>query len=98
MLNIKDAIRLYVMLKDFVPDYDASEDNLEFASKIIANIKESDRPEIFGESILLMCPKIDVKLLTEMNPLKIIEMFIDGLDKNKFFSLKKFCEALGYGR
>ena len=98
MLNIKDAIRLYVMLKDLVPDHEIDEDYLEFAGEIIHNIEESDRPEVFGESILLMNSKMDVEKLSEMKPLDVVELFMEGLVKNKFFSLKRFCEALGYDR
>ena len=97
MLNIKDAIRLYAMLKDLVPDHEIDDDYLEFVGEIIHNIKESGRQEIFGECILLMNPKMDVEKLSEMKPLDVVELFMEGLAKNKFFSLKKFCEALGYG-
>ena len=45
-----------------------------------------------------MNPKMDVEKLSEMKPLDVVGLFMEGLTKNKFFSLKKFCEALGYGR
>ena len=98
MLNIKDALRLYVLLKDFIPDYVVEDDYLEFVGETINNIKESDRPEVFGESILLMNPKMGVEKLSEMYSLDVIELFMKGITENNFFGLKKFCEALGYGR
>ena len=97
MLNIRDALRLYILLKDFIPEYDTEDEYLEFVSEIIGGIKESDNPEVFGESILLMNPKLEIDELSEMPSLRVIELFVEGLVKNKFFGLRKFCEALGYG-
>ena len=97
MLNIKNALRLYVLLKDFVPDYEIDEDYIEFVSEIVYNIGKSDRPESFGESILLMFPKISVEELQEEKSLDVVAMFMSGLAENKFMNLKKFCGALGYG-
>ena len=97
MLNIRDALRLYVLLKDFIPEYEIEEDYLEFVGEIVHNIRTSERPEAFGESLLLMYPKINVEDLAEKKPLDVVTMFMEGITKNKFFSLKKFCEALGYG-
>jgi hypothetical protein len=98
MLNIRDALNLYTLLKDFIPEYDIGEDYLGFITEIICSIRESNSPEVFGESVLLMNPKTDVEKLSEMKSLDVIELFMKGLAENKFFSLRKFCEVLGYGR
>lgn len=97
MLNIKDAIELYLMLKDFIPDYEVGDDLLEFTGKIVSDIGKSDRPEAFGQSILLMYPKISVEKLSEMKSLDVVSIFVKGLSDNKVLSLMRFCEALGYG-
>jgi len=97
MLNIKDAIRLYALLKDFIPEYDVDGEYLEFVSAIVHNIRTSDRPEVFGDGLLLMYSKITVNELAEKNPLDVVSMFMSGLADNKFLSLAKFCRSLGYG-
>jgi len=96
MLNIKDALRLYALLKDFIPEYDVDGEYLEFVSAIVHNIRTSDRPEVFGESILLMNPRLTVEELSKMMPLDAVALFMEGITKNKFFGLRKFCKALGY--
>jgi len=85
------------MLKDFVPDYDFNDDFLGFTGTIVSNIRNSDKPDAFGQSILLMFPKLDVHELAEMKPLKVVELFVQGLADNKFFLLVSFCEDIGYG-
>ena len=96
MLNTKDAIELYLMLKDFVPDYKLEDDFLEFTGTIVSNIRHSDKPEVFGQSILFMFPKIKIEKLIEMKPLKVVELFMEGLVENRFLLLCGFCEAIGY--
>ena len=84
ILNIKDAIELYLMLKDFVPEYESDKDFLEFTGTIVSNIRNSDKPEVFGQSILLMYPKLDTEKLAKMRLLDVIGLFMEGLiDNNK---------------
>ena len=98
MLNIRDALKLYGLLNEFVPEYTVDEDLLEFAGTIIHSIKNSDKPEVFGQSLLLLYPKTTAEELSKEKPLDIIEMFMEGLVDNKFLLLFDFCESLGYGR
>lgn len=97
MLNIDDALRLYSMLKDFLPDPKEYSDSLKFAGKIIHNIKDSDTPEIFGESFLLMFPEVTLEDLPKMSGSEAVSLFIEGLSDNKILSLVEFCRSIGYG-
>ena len=97
MLNIRDALELYTKLEKFTPDYEDIDDSLEFTGTIISNIRQSDTPEAFGESLLLMYPDKDVKELSEMEGEYIVLLFVEGLAENKFLALVEFCRTLGYG-
>jgi len=93
ILNIKKALELYKMLKDFIPEYELTDSYLDFTGKIIHNINNSETPERFGESIILMTG-ISVKELSETKSVDVIRLFIDGLSENKFLSLLDFCKGL----
>jgi len=97
MLNIRDALELYTKLEKFTPNYEDIDDSLEFTSTIIGNIRQSDTPEAFGESLLLMYPDKDAKELSEMEGDDIALLFVEGLTENKFLALIEFCKVLGYG-
>ena len=77
MLNIRDALELYTKLEKFTPDYENIDDSLEFTSTIIGNIRQSDTPEAFGESLLLMYPDKDEKELSEMEGDDIALLFVE---------------------
>ena len=97
MLNIRDALELYTKLEKFTPNYKEYDDSLDFAGTIIHNIGESDTPETFGESLLLMYPEKNANEIVEMAGEKIVSLFIDGLVENKFLLLVEFCRSIGYG-
>lgn len=92
MLNISDAIELYLLLSKFIPDEFV--DILDFIGKIIGNIKDSDRPEAFGEAIMLM-HKLDIDDIKDKKPQETIELFVEGLNENKIMTLFSFCKQLG---
>ena len=96
MLNIKDAIRLYSYLKDFIPDTEQYDKSFDFIRKIIHDIGQSDTPEAFGEALLLMYPTKEAEDLVQLPGTEIVEMFTQGLVDNKFLVLVKFCRLLGY--
>jgi len=97
MLNISNALELYSKLEKFTPNYKDMEDSLEFAGTIIQSIKQSDTPEVFGESLLLMYPKYTASYLSKMSGQDIVLLFMKGLAENKFLALVEFCKVIGYG-
>lgn len=97
MLSTKDALDLYTKLAEFVPEYKEKTDSLDFTGKIIHNMSEKNKQEVFGECLLLMFPDITIEDLSEMTGLKALELFVDGLAENKFLTLVKFCRSIGYG-
>jgi hypothetical protein len=98
MLNIRDALELYTKLEKFTPNYEEHDDSLDFAGTIIHDIRNSDTPEVFAESILLMYPDLSVEALHEKSGTEVITLFMEGLAENKFLALIEFCRSLGYGR
>ena len=92
MLNIRDAIKLYLLLSNSVPEEEM--DIMDFIGTIIDNIKNSERPEAFGEAIMLM-HNMDISELKDKQPYETIELFATGLADNKFVSLAAFCKSIG---
>jgi len=97
MLNIRDALELYTKLEKFTPNYKEYDDSFKFAGKIIHNIRASDNPEAFGESILLMYPDLTIDDLAEKSGMDGVALFMEGLADNKFLLLVEFCRSIGYG-
>jgi len=96
MLNIRDALELYTKLEKFTPNYKEYDDSFKFAGKIIHNIRASDNPEAFGESILLMYPEYTLDDLDKRSGFENVNLFIQGLSENKFLLLVEFCRSIGY--
>jgi len=97
MLKIHDAIKLYALLKDYLPDSKNFDNYLDYSGIIIHNIRESSRPETFGECLLLMYPDEDAQTLLDKDSLMIIELFVQGLVNNKILDLVEFCTGINYG-
>ena len=93
MLNIKKALKLYEILKPYLP---AQRDGqvLDFVGKIIKNIKKSESPEDFAEILMLMYD-YDLDKLQEFSGFKLVEIFTDGLLENQIIGLIDSCETLG---
>lgn len=97
MLSTKNALELYTYLAEFTPDYEEYSDSFKFAGKIIHNIRNSDKPEAFGESLLLMFPNLELEEFQKLSGDALVSLFIKGLSENKFLLLVKFCRSIGYG-
>ena len=96
MLNTKDSLKLRRLLIGSIPKYEFDDNYFEFAGKIILNINNSDKPESFVESILLMYPKLSLDDVAKMETYEIIKLFMDGLRDNEFLGFLEFCRILGY--
>ena len=93
MLNTKDALQLYVLLKDGIPE-ETPDTMLEFTGKIVSRLKESENPENFGKALILMSGK-SVTELDEIGNQKRLELFIQGLVDNYVLELVEFGKILG---
>ena len=94
MLNTKDALKLYSMLKDYLPNQ-VPKTGLEFVGTIVNNINDAGDVDAYPDSILLMHPEISLDELAEMNPSETIKLFLDGLMDNDIMALKLFCTNIG---
>lgn len=93
MLNTRDALELYVLLKDYIPE-ELPKTLLEFTGKMIKNIRNSEQPENFGRALILMSGK-SVLELDEVGTKKRMLLFIAGLRENYFLDLVEFCKLIG---
>ena len=82
------------MLKDYIPEVEYDVSLFDFAGKIVKNINNSDEPEIYGKSIMLMS-KFTLEDLQELSTTAILKEFIEGLKTNNIIGLKSFCESIG---
>jgi len=96
MLNINDALALYLTLYEYLPDNPEEISNLDYIRGIIKNIKNED-PQAYVNSIKIMY-NLKMKDIKEHSTEELLTMFIDGLEENKFFSLCGFLGSFGYGK
>ena len=91
ILNIRDALKLYALLKDAIPEnIDGNTTHFDFASIIM---KKMDVPENYGLSVMLM-HGLSVDDLSKMKIQEIIRLFIGGLEKNNIWDLVTFCRSM----
>ena len=95
ILNLDEALQLYDLLGEYLPDEEEPNSIINFVGKIVNNIKENSRPEIYIQSISLMSDFSEDDLLS-MTSEQVLQLFIQGVMENQLPSLKKFCETIGY--
>jgi hypothetical protein len=88
MLNIRKAFELAKLLQHHIPD-ELDTDILDFVGKIVSSIRQSDEPEIFAESLILMYDLSDDQIAA-LSGIDAIKSFTIGLQENKIVSLKEF--------
>ncbi len=92
-LNLPDALKLYDLLKDHLPEVNENDDILEFAGKIIDSIIKGSTHRTYVDAIMLMTNKTQEEVL-QLEVQEAIRLFMDGLIENDIVSLKSFCEEL----
>ena len=92
MLNTRKALELAKLLADYIPE-EVDENILDFIGKIVSSIKNSDNPENFAESVMLMWD-LNLDEIKNMEIYEIIEKFISGLQENQIISLVGFYKWL----
>ena len=94
LLNIKDALKLYGILAQHLPEADDSTIILDYVDEIVKSIVESNQHRSYLDAVSLMSGIPIEELLDKPIP-DVIEMFVDGLVTNNVPLLKQFCEELG---
>ena len=94
MLNTREALELYILLKDYLPG-EMPDTVFEFTGTIIQNIRNSEKQENFGKALMLMS-KQSVQELDEIGTHARIELFAEGLKENSVLDLLDFCKIIGF--
>ena len=95
-LTLNKSMELYELLGAHIPEVDSKQiDVLDFIGKIVDNINASGHHEAYTLSIELMSGKT-LQDLQEMDSEDILDLFVDGLMKNKILDLKSFCSKAGF--
>jgi hypothetical protein len=93
MLNTRDAIELAQLLSPHIPETFEDDNVLSFVGTIVSNIKDSDTPEVFADTLRLMY-NVTNEELVEVPGLELAEMFGSGLVENQIISLCEFYQWL----
>jgi hypothetical protein len=94
-LNLTDALKLYNVLRPHLPEYNKDDDPLEFISKIMKNIRSSDKHKDYVDAVSLMTG-IPVKEILKYEPIEVLETFTNGLITNRITSLSEFAKRIEY--
>jgi hypothetical protein len=94
-LTLSKAMELYEILGPHIPEVDKDEDPLEFIGKIVRSIRESDEHERYVDAVMLMSG-VEWEELKQLDSNEVLELFVNGLSKNKIVSLKSFCDSVGF--
>ena len=94
-LNLTNALKLYDVLHEYLPEYKEDEDVLEFVGKIVKNIRNSNKHRDYLEAVSIMT-NVSIETLIEYEPNEVLEEFTRGLILNDVVSLKEFAKRVGY--
>lgn len=96
LLKFKEAIELYRMVKDYLPEIPEIDVNsLEFTGKIVKNIRNSEHPEDYVRIVVLLTG-ISKYQLIRMTPSEVVSLFIEGMMENNILDLAKFFSRMNY--
>lgn len=93
MLSIKDALKLYLLLKGHLPK-EKNLSDVKFMHHITKSMLESHQEKNYAHAIMLMSNK-SLDDLAEMSPQETLSLFVDGLVENRVLELAGFCKSLG---
>lgn len=96
MISIEKGLELYLTLAPYLPEDAEDMSSLDYLHSIIAKIKNGN-PKDYVDVLNIMCD-ININELKKHSTEEILEMFVDGLEENKFFSLYNFLGSFGYGK
>jgi len=94
MLNLSDALKLYDLIGQYLPDI-ISDDPLDYIKQIIDNILDGDNQVVYIE-ILSLLHKYSQEDLLAFDETKLLSLFITGLTETQILPLQQFCKGLGY--
>jgi len=96
MINIEKGLELYLKLSPYLPEDSEDMSSLDYLQSIFSKIKDGN-PRDYVDTLKIMYD-LTIKDLKKYSTEEILEMFIEGLKENKFFSLCTFLGSFGYGK
>ena len=94
-LTLNKAMELYELLGAHIPEVDDADDPLGFISKITSSIVASEQHKDYIDAVILMSDK-PWEEIKQLKSEEVLNLFIDGLSVNKIFTLKVFCDNIGF--
>lgn len=93
MLNLNNAIRLYVLLENHIPN-EKGLLVLDFVDKIIKSMIRKGEHKNYTEAILIMHKGMTLEKLSKMPPEQHVELFTSGLVENQIMKLHGFIRGI----
>jgi len=94
VLSLSKAVKLYRLLKPYIPDIHQEPTALGFVSKIVYNIREQN-PRAYVDALALM-QGTDVSTIIETyTPEESVLEFTHGLEENQILALQDYCIKIG---
>ena len=95
-LPITKALELYDLLGEYLPEFDAEMQVLDFVGTIVNNAV-ADESTAIVDALRLMA-NMNVKEIADFSVEMQLKLLIAGLIENDIVNLVKFCKDIGYGR
>lgn len=92
MLSIEKALKLAKIMRNYIPD-EVDTDVLHFVSIIVKNILNGESPSDYFAAIILTSGKTSDEL-KQLEPDKVLDLFVRGLLENNINELVKFYRRL----
>jgi hypothetical protein len=93
-LNLENALKLFDLLGEYIPDDVDETQFIGFVGKIVHNMRE-DESSAFVDALVLMTGHSENEIL-EFPPEFGLKLFMNGLIINDVIRLKKFCKEIRY--
>lgn len=92
ILTFSEAVQFYLFIKDYLPD-EKDSDILNFLGKIVDNIKNSGKAEIYIQAVS-MISGVSEDIILSSTATEVLEVFAEALIRNRFLDLIAFFEKV----
>ncbi len=92
-INLHEALELYNILEDHLPNINEKIDFLSFVEAIIDSTVEKEKQEDYLKAAAILTG-LDINELLQHTPKDVFDLFIEGLVENNFLDLMAFMRGL----
>lgn len=93
-MNLREAVQLYEALKPHLPSEEL--DTLNYVHQTIQSINASGQHWDYVKAVHIMTG-YSLEDMKRVDPEDVLQLFAEGLGRNKIVSLVEFCKRVNYG-